>query len=85
MSSVIAWLLTLIAGVIVGGVVAIAARGARVPFWAFIAAGLVGSAVGRPALGFSSLPWHPSFLGGVLGAIVLTLVLWATNRGRKPA
>ena len=86
MSSVAAWLLTLIAGIIVGGVVAMAAgRGARAPFWAFIAAGVVGSLVGRLVLAFSFLPWHPSFLGGVLGAIILSRILWVATQGRKPA
>ncbi|MGD0110345.1 MAG: GlsB/YeaQ/YmgE family stress response membrane protein [Armatimonadota bacterium] len=86
MSSVTAWLLTLIAGIVVGVVVALAlGRGSRAPFWAFIAAGLVGSAVGRLALVFSFLPWHPSFLGGAVGAIILSLVCWVAARSPKPA
>jgi len=85
MSSVTAWVLTLIAGIIIGGGVAIAARGARAPFWAFIAAGVVGSTVGRLVLAFSFLPWHPSFLGGVLGAIILSRILWVATQDRKPA
>ena len=84
MSSVAAWLLTLIAGIIVGGVVAMAVgRGARAPFWAFVAAGIVGSVIGRLVLAF--IPWHPSFSGGVLGAIILSLICWAATRGPKSA
>jgi uncharacterized membrane protein YeaQ/YmgE (transglycosylase-associated protein family) len=84
MSYVMAWLLTLVAGIIVGGVVALAVgRGARAPFWAFVVAGIVGSVIGRLVLAFIS--WHPSFSGGVLGAIILSLICWAATRGPKSA
>ena len=85
MAGPLAWLLTLVAGVIVGGVIAALARGkAGAGIVVFLAAGLIGAAAGRVALAFSFLPWHPQFGGGVLGAIILSVVCWAATR-RRPA
>ena len=66
---------TLVAGALVGMVVySMPGPPSKSPWWAAVLMGLVGAAIGRALLDFSFFRWHPHFLGGILGAVVLSVV-----------
>ena len=77
------WLATLAAGLLVALVLRlVAGPRSRSPWWAAALVGLVGAAIGRVLLNVALFTWHPSFSGGVGGALVLSAA-WLAIAGRR--
>jgi len=80
------WAATLVAGIALG----LATRaclcigGGKGVWWAAAAVGMAGAAIGRLVMDVAILDWHSPFLGGVFGALFLSLLWSAAMRLGAP-
>ena len=72
------WAATLAVGIALGLVTraCLCIGGGKGVWWAAALVGLVGATIGRLAVDVALLNWHSPFLGGVFGALFLSL-LWS--------
>ena len=83
---VFGWAVTLAMGIAIGLVARASmylGRGTGL-WWAAAVAGLVGAAVGRLVIDVAFLGWHSPFLGGLFGALFMSLVWAAAMRIAAP-